>query len=430
MSALLRITRISRHLKLGSSGLHTNQVAANPVTEPNNIERAFLPDIDQLHQAINLLASAENTGKLALPMKMPEAGVGAEQTMASLSGPVLGDARNLGAPGFFAHMDPPTPWITWAMQLWTASRNQNLLHPDTAPVAREIEQRVIDWLAPSFGMSGGHMVPGSTIANLTALWAAREAGAHTVVSTKNAHLSVAKAAHLLGMPHRSILNWNEAGGLDGCVAVITAGTTSTGEVEPLDAAKGAKWRHVDAAWAGPLVLSERHRSLLAGITHADSIAVSAHKWLFQPKESAIVLFADVAAAHRSVSFGADYLAVPNVGVCGSHGAMAVPLLATLLAYGRQGIVEWIDHSMELTSELARLVEAEPTLEMRTAPQTGVLNWRHVSIDAAEVQRRLPSDIFISITTIDGEPWLRSVCANPMADPRRVVNAVVSLAPRV
>ena len=98
------------------------------------------------------------------------------------------------------------------------------------------------------------MVPGSTIANLTALWAAREAGAHTVVSTAHAHLSVAKAAHILGMCHRSLASWGDeaaVGSLDGCVAVITAGATSTGEVEPLDAAQGAQWRHVDAAWAGP-----------------------------------------------------------------------------------------------------------------------------------------------------------------------------------
>jgi L-2,4-diaminobutyrate decarboxylase len=162
------------------------------VTEPNSVERAFLPDNDQLYKAVTLLVSAESTGPIELPAMMPEVGLGAEQAMSALAGPVLGDARDLGAPGFFAHMDPPTPWITWAMHLWTASRNQNLLHPDTAPVAREIERRVIDWLAPSFGMSGGHMVPGSTVANLTALWAAREAGAHTVVSTRNAHLSVAR----------------------------------------------------------------------------------------------------------------------------------------------------------------------------------------------------------------------------------------------
>jgi len=391
---------------------------------------AFSTSAAGLAQAVDLLVAAESGSGSAqvdeLPSELPDEGLGASDSLELLAAPVLAQARSLHAPGFFAHMDPPTPWISWAMQLWTASRNQNLLHPDTAPVARDLEARVVDWLAPSFGLAGGHMTPGSTIANLTALWAAREAGAHTVVSTTAAHLSVAKAAHLLGMFHRQIPDWDNAVNLEGCVAVITAGTTSTGEIEPLDAAPDAHWRHVDAAWAGPLILSDRHRSLLDGIEKADSISVSAHKWLFQPKESAFVFFADVEAAHASVSFGAEYLAVPNVGVLGSHGAAAVPLLATLLAYGRTGIAGWIDTSMELAERLARGVDVDPALELRSLPHAGVVNWRHRSLASDEVQRRLPSDVFVSTTTIDGELWLRSVAANPLANPSLVLQTVTEL----
>ena len=323
---------------------------------------AFSFDLAALHRAVDLLHTRFEPGldgdpSLAFGPTLPEHGSGDRAALETLAPAVLGGARSLGAPGFFAHMDPPTPWITWAMKLWTASVNQNLLHPDTAPVARTIEATVVDWLAPRFGMSGGHMTPGSTVANLTALWAAREAGADTVVSTAQAHVSIAKAAHLLAMKSRVIDDWADPGDLDRCVAAITAGTTSTGEIEALDAAATARWRHVDAAWAGPLVLSDGHRSRLAGIEGADSVAVSAHKWLFQPKESAIVLFSDVEAAHRSVSFGAAYLAVPNVGLLGSHGAAAVPLLATLVAYGRLGVAAWIDRTMELADELADLVDA-------------------------------------------------------------------------
>lgn len=394
---------------------------------------AFGPDRAGLTRAIELLIEPPAPSEPGieglsgvLPSSLPETGLGPLPALEELAAPVLGGARALGDAGFFAHMDPPTPWISWAMHLWTASRNQNLLHPDTAPIACDIEARVIEWLAPAFGMAGGHMTPGSTLANITALWAAREAGAHTVVASSNAHLSIAKGAHLLGMQHRVVESWTDAGGLAGCVAVITAGTTSTGEIEPLDAAGQARWRHVDAAWAGPLVLSDQHRGLLAGIEAADSVAVSAHKWLFQPKESAMVFFADVEAAHRSVSFGADYLAVPNVGVLGSHGAVAVPLLATMLAYGRQGIASWIDASMALTDQLATLADANELLETRTPPQAGVLNWRHRQLDAVEVQRRLPPAVFVSSTSIDGEPWLRSVGANPMADPELVVTTIANL----
>jgi L-2,4-diaminobutyrate decarboxylase len=330
---------------------------------------------------------------------------------------VLDGARDLGAPGFFAHMDPPTPWITWAVSQWTASRNQNLLHPDVAPTARDLEQRVVGWFAPLFGMNGGHMTPGSTVANLTALWAAREAGCVEVVSTPNAHLSVKKAAHILGMDYRMV-DWADSHDLSSSAAVITAGATSTGEIERLDAAHTARWRHVDAAWSGPLRLSATHRHLLEGIESADSVSMSAHKWLFQPKESAFVMFADTESAHRSVTLDGAYLSTPNVGLLGSHGATAAPLAATLLAYGFDGVASWIDHTMELADQLHKLIVDHPALEARTPPQSGVVNWRRID-------RRAPrlGQVFVSTTTVDGENWLRSVAANPMADPDLIVTTI-------
>ncbi len=277
---------------------------------------------------------------------MPESGLGEIQTLAMLAPLVLGQAANLGAATAFAHMDPPTPWVTWALTLWNVSLNQNLLHPATAPVVRNIEQLVISWLAPYFGMQGGHMTPGCTVANLTALWAAREnAGVTEVIASEGAHLSIAKAAHLLGLRYRTIASERTGamiaealeGDLSRTVLVLTAGTTSGGRLDPLTLAGRAGWTHIDAAWAGPLRLSARHGDRLAGLERADSVAVSAHKWLFQPKESAFVLFRDVASAHAAVSFGGGaYLATPNIGVLGSHGAAATLLLATLLACGGTG----------------------------------------------------------------------------------------------
>jgi hypothetical protein len=213
-----------------------------------------------------------------------------------------------------------------------AAVNQNLLHPDTGPVARLLEPLVVGWLAPVFGMGGGHLVPGSTLANLTALWAARDlAGTRTVVTSTAAHLSIAKAARLLGMELPQIPADERQRiqprllpvDLARCAVVLTAGTVATGAVDPLDAGQGAAWRHVDAAWAGPLRLS-RHARLLDGIQAADSVTVSAHKWLYQPKECAMVLFADPDAAHQALSFGGGYLAAPNVGLLGSHGTAAAP----------------------------------------------------------------------------------------------------------
>lgn len=387
---------------------------------------AFSLDRKGLSRAIELLVQDVESGA-ELPASAPIDGLGAIRALDSLASLFVAGSRDLGGPGFFAHMDPPTPWITWAAQMWAARFNQNLLHPDTAPVARDIEARVIDWLAPFFGMSGGHFTPGSSVANLTALWAARESGATEVVSGAHAHLSVAKAAHILGMPHRTIGDWSRPGDIGGAVAVITAGTTSSGEIEPLDAALDAAWRHVDAAWSGPLRISPTHRHLLDGIEAANSVAVSAHKWLFQPKESALVLFADVESAHRMITAGGAYLTVPNVGVLGSHGASALPLAATLLAYGTSGVASWIDSTMELAETLWQLVDEHPDLHTRSRPQSGVVNWRHRRVPVDAIIASLPDDVLVSSTVIAAEAWLRSVAANPMADVHKVVDGVLAAA---
>jgi L-2,4-diaminobutyrate decarboxylase len=425
-------------LRAGGAGepllFHNGSMSASP-------DRSFQVDQRGLERALSLLLEElahPSHGKLDLPASLPAEGIGELDALERLAPAAVGGARRLGAPGFLAHMDPPTPWVTWAGTQWAAALNQNLLHDDSAPVARGLERVVVGWLAPLFGMDGGHLVPGSTVANLTALWAARELrGVREVVASEAAHLSVPKAAALLGLGFRTVpaderqrLRASELGDLSRAALVLTAGTTVSGAVDPLSAAVGeAAWRHVDAAWAGPLRLSERHAGLLDGIETADSVAVSAHKWLFQPKESALVLFADSERAHAELSFGSGYLAQPNVGLLGSHGAAALPLAATLLAWGRTGTAARIDACLEIADRLAAAVEADERLELFSGPETGVVVWRPAGVaDLPGLRRRLEG-AFVSLATVAGDDWLRSVSANPMADPDLVVEAVLRATPR-
>ncbi|NBU68011.1 MAG: aspartate aminotransferase family protein, partial [Betaproteobacteria bacterium] len=315
----------------------------------------------------------------------------------------------------FAHMDPPTPWITWAITLWNASLNQNLLHPATAPVARQLEERVVTWLAPFFGMNGGHMTPGSTVANLTALWSAREcAGITEVIASEGAHLSIAKAAHILGLQYLSVpIDANGSmdavrlpANLSKSALVLTAGATSSGAIDRFDLAGRAAWTHVDAAWAGPLRLS-KYANFLAGIESADSVAVSAHK---------------------AVSFGGAYLATPNVGVLGSHGAAATTLLATLLAWGREGVAQRIEHCMDLARCLRDFVVANERLELYAEPQTGVVVWRPKDENLFDqILHQLPLGS-TSTTTIAGVKWYRNVAANPNADIDLLIAAIQEALP--
>ncbi|HUH59911.1 MAG TPA: pyridoxal-dependent decarboxylase [Candidimonas sp.] len=401
------------------------------------MDTEFTADARALNHAVELLGrSYGGVIPRELPTRLPEKGLGSVPTLDLLAPIVLGAAARLDDPAAFAHMDPPTPWITWATSLWNAALNQNLLHPATAPAARDIENRVIEWLAPCFGMTGGHMTPGSTLANLTGLWAAREcAGVDTVVASDAAHLSVKKAAHILGLRFTA-LPTDECGALlpqalpsdmRRTALVLTAGTTSTGAIDHLTLVGRAAWTHVDAAWAGPLQLSA-YADRLSGIEGADSVAVSAHKWLFQPKESALVLFRNAAQATEAVSFGGAYLAVPNVGLQGSHGAAAVPLLATLLAWGREGVAQRIQHCMKLAQEFADEIARDPRLELFAAPQAGIVVWRPRDDNAFDSYLRQLAASAVSTTTIAGRRWFRNVAANPNADVRRIAQAIADVRP--
>ena len=393
--------------------------------------------VDALSSCARHLADERNVlpeqPAFPIPAEIPVEGLGGTVALKQLADGFFPSAARLGHPGYFAHMDPPTPWVSWVGALWAASCNQNLLHQDTGSGARDLEETVVGWLAPFFGMNGGHLVPGSTLANLTALWAARELkGVRRVVASEVAHLSIRKAASLLNLAFHEVpvdseqrLRPEALNGIDlgEAAVVITAGTAAAGAIDPLDAFPEAAWRHVDAAWAGPLRLT-RHAGLLEGIQDADSVAVSAHKWLFQPKESALVLFQEPGEAHQAMSFGGGYLAVPNVGLLGSHGATALPLAATLLAWGREGIAERIELCMELAERLASRIAKEPELALFGQPETGVVLWRPRHGSAEAVRARM-QDAFVSLTQVGGEYWFRSVAANPNADPDQVVDSALA-----
>ncbi|MEC9328988.1 MAG: pyridoxal-dependent decarboxylase, partial [Pseudomonadota bacterium] len=169
------------------------------------------------------------------------------------------------------------------------------------------------------------------------------------------------------------------------------------------------------AWAGPLRLTNHYADRLAGITAADSVGFSAHKWLYQPKGSALVMFQEAQEAHQALSYGGGYLATPNIGLLGSTPAAAVPLAAMLLSWGRNGLVERIEADMDKADHLAALVRADNRFELWGPNRTGVIVWRPREAQAEEIRSRI-KQAWVSLTEINGEMWLRSVAANPSADP--------------
>jgi L-2,4-diaminobutyrate decarboxylase len=394
------------------------------MSKSRELDQEFLLDSQALLHAVSLMSKDFDIADTVLiGGVLPESGLGSIEALDQLAPIVLGHAARLGGSTAFAHKDPPTPWVTWATTLWNASLNQNLLHPATAPVARQLEEKVIAWLCPYFGMAGGHMTPGSSAANLTALWAARECtGITEVVASDSAHLSIKKATNILGLRF-TVIPTDAQGVLSSeflpkdmsrAALVLTSGTTSVGALDPLELIGRAAWTHVDAAWGGPLRLT-RFANRLDGIAGADSVAVSSHKWLFQPKESALVFFRDAEKATEAISFGGAYLTEPNVGLLGSHGATAIPLLATLMSWGREGVAQRIERCMALADELAEFVRRDTRLELFAEPTTGIVAWRAIEPTSTErLSQQLPAGM-ISTVTIGQDQWLRNTAANPNAD---------------
>lgn len=369
-----------------------------------------------------------------LPTDFPEMGLGELETLELLAPYVIGRAARLDSAEAFANMDPPTPWITWVMALWNARLNQNLLHPSTAPFAKDAERRVLHWLSPLFGMQGGHMCSGSTLANLTALWVARESGnVQRIVASESSHLSIRKSAQLLQVPYDEVpattfgqLDVSKLDNLADACLVLNAGTTATGGIDQLELAGQANWTHIDAAWGGPLRFSSTHSYKLAGIEKANSVAMSSHKLLMQPKDSALVMFRDIDRSNSVISFSSGYLAEPNIGIQGSRGAAANLLLGTLLTFGRVGIEEMIDHLMGMADSLAERLRACQTIELLCMPTTGVVVFRPRSKHTQDLYQKLPEGM-VSKCVVYGEDWLRAVAANPLANINLIADNIESAA---
>jgi glutamate/tyrosine decarboxylase-like PLP-dependent enzyme len=180
--------------------------------------------------------------------------------------------------------------------------------------------------------------------------------------------------------------------LAGAPALIlaTAGEPNAAAFDPLDelatlAAEHGAWLHVDGAFGAFAAISPRTAHLVSGMDRADSVAADGHKWLNVPYESGFVLLRDPARLGRAFGMpGAPYLPDPNdpasgyslLGPESSRRARALPIWATLAAYGRQGHQAMVERHCELAGHLADLVDAAPDLERLAEVPLNVVCFRY------------------------------------------------------
>lgn len=207
-----------------------------------------------------------------------------------------------------------------------------------SPGAVRIENALTRWMAGVIGYpetAAGTLTSGGSIANLTAVVAARDAldpdGGGAVYHTRFAHHCVEKALHIAGRggaPRRivatgadyrmdvaalaRVLEADIAAGTRPWLVIASAGTVDTGAVDPLAeiaelCARHGAWFHVDGAYGGLFALCDEGRQALSGIDRADSVALDPHKTLFLPYGTGAVLLRDGRCLQRSFSASADYL---------------------------------------------------------------------------------------------------------------------------
>lgn len=328
----------------------------------------------------------------------------------------------------------------------------------------QLELVVLEWFRQWLGMpdgASGLLLSGGSIANLTAIAAARlnllgdDFDNAIIYFSSETHSSVARACRVLGFRNDQVrvipavharmpidvlqrtIDGDVAEGLRPFFLVGNGGTTTAGAIDDLRALRTvaddrAMWYHVDAAYGGFAVLTERGRAWLAGIGSADSITLDPHKWLHQPFECGCLLVRDAELLRRAFHVMPDYLqdtAVHGIevnfgerGIQLTRAARAVKLWLSLQYFGVAAFRVAIDHALDLAREAQHYIEASASLELLTPAQLGIVCFRRVRPDATqpeldELNARLLAQLIgsglamISSTRIDGNFALRLCILN-------------------
>ncbi|MGZ4358302.1 MAG: pyridoxal phosphate-dependent decarboxylase family protein [Gaiellaceae bacterium] len=387
-----------------------------------------------------------------LPESPPEQGESFAALLRDLDEIVLPGITHWNHPRFFAYFPTTGSEPGILAELLIAALNVNGMLWRTSPVATELEQHVMDWVAQLLGLPRswfGHIEDSASTSTFCALAAAREAGAgrRAVLCSEEAHSSVEKACRLLELELRKLpvdeafrmrtdaLAAELARG-DACAVVATVGTTSTTSVDPvagiadLCRAHGV-WLHVDAAYGGSAAVCPELRWVLDGAERADSFLVNAHKWLFTPMDCSCFFTARPDDLRRAFSLVPEYLRTPEesvnlmeYGPALGRRMRSLKLWAVLRCYGREGLQRRIRDAVRLAALFEQHVAADDRFELCAPRPLSCVCFRLRGED--EPTERLLDRVnasgfaFLSPTRLRGRFVARFAVGNPRTSEQDVV----------
>lgn len=406
---------------------------------------------------------------------LPETGLTPDELLEYVSTQVAPYPMGNGHPGFFGWVNAAPHPAGIAGSLLAAAMNPSSAGGDHADVY--LERAVVRWIAELVGYphetGAGLLTSGASMATIVAVGAARHraltnagwdvrgrglcgAPRLTAYAAGEVHSCVRKAIELLGLGGENLrtvgddglghldpgalhtaIELDRAAGALPFLVVGSAGTVTTGAVDPLDeiareCAAQDLWFHVDGAYGAFGVLDPEIAARYRGMRLADSIALDPHKWLQVPAGVGCLLVRDRAGLREAFSLVPAYLRddsgdplgwYSEYGIEQTRPFRALPVWASIAARGRAGVAADIAACTGAARRLAELVEKEPDFELAAEPEVSIVAFRYqpIDLDAAEADRitaalasaiQLRGNVFVTDSRYGGRPVLRACLINP------------------
>ena len=348
----------------------------------------------------------------------PDAPGDPAEELAALFEHVLPWGQRADHPRFFARIGSPSTYVGALADAAAAGVNAFTGSWTGGSGPSAVDLTVIDWLRGWCGMpeqTAGVLTSGGSLASLTAFAAARQArlggpsGTGVVYVTDQTHASLPRAVALLGertrvlasgagqrfepAALRAAVEEDRRDGLQPFCVVATAGTTSTGAIDPLRELHAASrelglWLHVDGAYGAPAALTPGGAAALDGLGLADSLVVDPHKWLFQPYEIGCVLVREPGLLERVFSLEGAYLRDTAGGSVDfrdrspelTRGARGLKLWLSVRTFGLEAFRASIAHGIALAEHAEARLRERDGWEVVTPASLGIVTFRRDGLD--------------------------------------------------
>ena len=388
-------------------------------------------------------APAEIERLIDATASLPDHGMDADTLLRSAAAMLFDHSLLNGHPRFFGYITSSPAPIGMLGDLLAAAVNANVGSWRLGPVATEIEAQTVRWIAELIGFpagGGGLLVSGGNMANTVPLLAARAAAAQwairkqgvahsdakplRVYASEETHTWIQKATDMAGLGTdavrwiptdaelrmdtralRDAIEKDQRAGAQPMMVVGTAGSVSTGAVDPLfDIARicsdARVWFHVDGAYGALAARVPGSPPDLAGLSLADSVAVDPHKWLYSPLEAGCVIVRDRERLRNAFSyhppyyhFGQEATNFVDFGPQNSRGFRALKVWLGLRHVGRTGYMTLLGDDIRLSERLARLVGEHPELELLTQ-SLSITTFRYVPLELRPKVADTETDAYI------------------------------------